>query len=497
MKKSDTAIPDLSKATKPSPAFIGIKLVKFAYSYFKSTFYIWILWALNPEQVTGLLLLIATLGLVGISAVSAIIEYYHFDFSLTPEQLEIRSGIFNRKEQSIPFQKVQQIHISEDILHRFFGLVKIKIETAGSKAEEGLILALKPTLAAAIKSSIESRAELLGGTDETTAENEAQALWELTTKDLFRIGITRNHPRSALILLGFAIGFLDDITQLFPGYISQDWQERLDTLMEWHFLPTLYVFVSLMTVSIAATLVITFFRHYKQRLIIDSDRWIIRSGLIARQEWIIPLRKIHELSFNENPFQQWVGIGQIGIKTASSEEVGDKQKVSLPGLTRSHYEQLVKLVAPAHIQDEIVQEYKPHQSFRWRTWILLGVIPTLLLLLVPYATIGLRLLISGSYMALSYWFSGKLYESYKLTEAHSQLLIRKGYGWHSIRWTLWGKLQAAQMSRNLYEQRKNLGSIILNHGAGTLSFPFLVKKQAVDILNRALYRIELDDKDRI
>ena len=163
------------------PAFIGIKLVKFAYSYFKSTFYIWILWALNPEQVTGLLLLIATLGIIGISAASALIEYYHFDFSLTPEQLEIRSGIFNRKEQSIPFQKVQQIHISEDILHRFFGLVKIKIETAGSKAEEGLILALKPTLAAAIKSSIESRAELLGGTDETTAENEAQALWELTT----------------------------------------------------------------------------------------------------------------------------------------------------------------------------------------------------------------------------------------------------------------------------------------------------------------------------
>src|SRR5690606_41338100 len=47
--------------------------------------------------------------------------------------LHIEYGLFVRKQRFVPFERIQSIHMTEGILHRLFGVVKLEIETAGGK----------------------------------------------------------------------------------------------------------------------------------------------------------------------------------------------------------------------------------------------------------------------------------------------------------------------------------------------------------------------------
>src|SRR5690606_18797558 len=43
----------------------------------------------------------------------------------------IEQGVFLRKKRYIPFERIQSISISQGIVQRIFGLVKLNVETAG------------------------------------------------------------------------------------------------------------------------------------------------------------------------------------------------------------------------------------------------------------------------------------------------------------------------------------------------------------------------------
>ena len=39
------------------------------------------------------------------------------------------------KKRYIPFERIQSLNYNEGVFHRIFGLVKVQVETAGSKGE--------------------------------------------------------------------------------------------------------------------------------------------------------------------------------------------------------------------------------------------------------------------------------------------------------------------------------------------------------------------------
>src|SRR5690606_33411208 len=49
-------------------------------------------------------------------------------------ELRIEHGLFVKKKRYIPFERIQSVDYTEGIFHRPFGLVKVKIETAGNSS---------------------------------------------------------------------------------------------------------------------------------------------------------------------------------------------------------------------------------------------------------------------------------------------------------------------------------------------------------------------------
>lgn len=490
MKKSEPV--DLSIPRRPAIAFLAINLVRFTWRFVRQIWPLLVLYLIDPGQVAGIFLILAVVVVIGISAVSSILAFYHFDYCIADNALSIRSGVVKRVEQSIPFERIQSVQIEEPAVHRLFSVVRFKIETAGSKEEEGLIEALEPHIAEQLKTAIETERKAILKTKDPELEEEKAAITEdiinqLSIAQLIKIGIARNHLRTALILLGLTLGFLDNITEFFPEAWTSEWGQQLQALFQWNPVIIASLFAVFIIVSTIITLVTTFFLYYNQRFIVKGDYWIIRSGLVSRREWNVPLKKVQEIAFSQNPMQSAFSFGELRIKTASADEIGDDQLIVLPGVEHQFYTKLIQI----HSGEETIEnQFTPVYVYRWRLWFFWGIIPALLILAVPFSTLTVKAAVAIAYVILSYFWTGAVYKNYRLSEGAKSVRIVKGYGWWSDRWVLWHKSQALQLSQGVYEQRKNLATLGVSHGAGTVYFPFMNRSEVTDIVNRGLYRID-------
>jgi len=64
------------------------------------------------------------------SYIWAWLEYKNFVYIIKYEELVIRSGIFRKRHNSIPYNKIRNVQRLQNILERIFGLCTISVETA-------------------------------------------------------------------------------------------------------------------------------------------------------------------------------------------------------------------------------------------------------------------------------------------------------------------------------------------------------------------------------
>ena len=76
--------------------------------------------------------LFGSIGAVVLIFVFGILAWYRFTYRIEQGELRIEYGLIVRKKRYIPFERIQSLDLSEGILQRLFGLVKVKVETAGS-----------------------------------------------------------------------------------------------------------------------------------------------------------------------------------------------------------------------------------------------------------------------------------------------------------------------------------------------------------------------------
>jgi len=66
------------------------------------------------------------------------IDYRMRWYLLDENSLRIREGVFDIKEMTVTFSKVQSLYVTQGPLQKFFGIADIKIETAGGRLKTGI-----------------------------------------------------------------------------------------------------------------------------------------------------------------------------------------------------------------------------------------------------------------------------------------------------------------------------------------------------------------------
>ncbi|WP_280768167.1 PH domain-containing protein [Salipaludibacillus daqingensis] len=88
------------------------------------------------------------------------ISWWKFHYFLKEDELQIKQGLIFRKNRFIRKDRIQSIDINAKLIQRMFGLVEVRIETAGGGSEpEFRIVALKKQEALAIKKHLLTKYE--------------------------------------------------------------------------------------------------------------------------------------------------------------------------------------------------------------------------------------------------------------------------------------------------------------------------------------------------
>lgn len=109
---------------------------------------------------------------VGIS----LLRWFTTRYQITPERVQLRTGLFRRRTVSTPADRVRTVDITAHALHRVLGLAKVAIGTGVSdRKREGLVLDGLPTAAArSLRSELLHRADRL---NTGPARADADAAW--------------------------------------------------------------------------------------------------------------------------------------------------------------------------------------------------------------------------------------------------------------------------------------------------------------------------------
>ena len=89
------------------------------------------------------------LGFVVLIALFAYIKYYYFKYKFDFEKsaFVVHKGFLEKTNLSIPFEKIQQININQNLIHKLFNLYEVQMDTAGSSSTEVDIKAVSKSVA--------------------------------------------------------------------------------------------------------------------------------------------------------------------------------------------------------------------------------------------------------------------------------------------------------------------------------------------------------------
>src|SRR5918995_1611308 len=240
----------------------------------------------------GFSLWTVTLFLLGLLVVAALAALWGFlswratTYTVTGNSFRLRQGVFQKNERTIPLEHVQSVDIVQGIIQRAFGVVEVRIETAGGGASEpdASLAALDRDAAQTLRREIEgSRRE---SSEETTGPT---ILRRLSTRDLLLAGL----------------------------------------LLAW-------------LLAIAGT-VLAYSGFTLSR---EGDFLYIKRGLLERREATIPLSRIQAVRISEGVLRQPFGLASLRVESAGYGEDAGVSTTLFPLLPRGEAHALLLRAAP-------------------------------------------------------------------------------------------------------------------------------------------------------
>ena len=431
-------------------------------------------------------------------------QYRNFTFQVNDEALVIHKGVLFTERIVIDIDRIQSIHITENLVQRILGLVGLKVDTAGSKGSELEIPALERKKANALKdllylkkgvptSQPEGSAD--ANTDRTVSREKptGKVLVRLGIKDLLLVGITENHLRTAVIALAFVFGTLSQYQKVIEEYI----QGPVDAYAEQAIQSGLKVLLSLIVlfavVSVLLSVFRTALRFYDLRAVLRSDAVEISTGLIKRNSFRVPIRKIQYVSWESNPLRRWAGFESAVLKPSSSvdESTNKNQRIEIPALRIRESAVLAEGLFPGFTIPEYTLAASPMAYARIIALIgALMLVPAFLAVFYSFGIWSAALLTALPVLA---WLGYMYGRTVRVHFDSGHLVVHKG--WFFIRKKVLPtyKIQALSIHENIFIARRNLCHLRMYTAAGEVSVRYLPAADTRKLYDYLLYCVEKNE----
>ncbi len=292
----------------------------------------------------GIYYLIAVVGGLVLVLLMGILTWYRFTYRVEEGELRIEHGLFVRKKRYIPFERIQSVDVSEGILQRPFGLVKVKVETAGgsrSEDAEAVLTAIHKEEANQIHELIMSakKANFEKLPQKEAAEDQEAHLYTLPFGELLLLASTSG---GVGVVISAVIAFFFQFEQMIP--YERVYQEVEGIISNGIIFMSIIVFLGFILawfISVIGTMLK--YANFTLKKV-DQDL-IITRGLLEKRQITIPLNRIQAIRISENILRQPLGRASVYIESAGGSALNEEgSKVLVLPLIKN--EQIAKSLEP-------------------------------------------------------------------------------------------------------------------------------------------------------
>ncbi|RNF38589.1 PH domain-containing protein [Planococcus salinus] len=407
--------------------------------------------------------------------IAGIIKWKRFVYWFEDGELRIEYGLFVKKKRYIPFDRIQSLNYTEGIFHRPFGLVKVKVETAGSgkmgEAEAELTAISREdadrieTEMEAAKRGFREPASAVEHPSEEQAEipeekKDARMVYRMNMRSLLILATTSGGI--GVVLSAVAV-FFSQFSELIPYDAIYE-----EVMVLWRFgalIVALLVFIGL-AIAWVISVILTVLANYQFTIYTDEDHIYITRGLLEKKRVSVPFKRIQGVQVSQNPLRELFGYATVTVESAGGS-IGDKdEKIRLFPLVKK--KDMIPIVAELFPETNWTPEMTkaPKRSLRFFYRLdFLWMIPLIGVLSYFFFPLGLlSLLIVPIVLALAVWQHRTM--GYALIGKQLTMEFR-GISKHTF-FMMKKRIQAIEVTQSYFQRRKDVASIQATIKSGML-----------------------------
>ena len=453
------------------------------------------------NALLGIALMLA--GVIGV----AILRYLFFRYRIEESSILIRDGILRKKQLDIKFDRIQAINTEQNLLYRPFGLVNVRLDTAGSSTQEGYLPAISRKLAEDLEARLENHARAKPEVDEVDeealelVEGERRTLLSYDARDLIVIGLTSNR---ALVLLAVIAPFLDQLFQAFGERAAldaaPDSAQRIVTGDIPNVLGTVVLVALLIAIGlILASLIGAVLRYFRFHLVADAQRFRSVGGLLTRHEHSVRFTKIQSLHLYQNVMQRLFRVYRLSMRQAASGKESSRKSFALPMLRPTRLSAVTETALGDEYSDVDLDpgttDYAPVHRHYLRSHLLIrGVLPSLAFAVIAAPALQWLALLALLWVPLM-WINFRLrYSKLGVRLRREGLSVRSGFlGWR-VAACLYRKVQRVTIRQSPFQRRRGLATVKLYLASGVIRVPFVNLEDAARLRDYILFCVETDSR---
>ena len=450
--------------------------------------------------------------LVILQFVFSYLSYKKFRFSIQENAFHLDHGVIKLSHVEIPFERIQNINLQQNILQQVFNVVGFEIETAGEGTAEIKIKALDKEFASALKSKlIEEKEKLISDENESTADNDSNytstsvsesqsdsLLFQLDFKTLIKVGVSSNLFRGVGLLLAFFAYLynfiMDFISQIYDVNLEEDFKNRIPETVTF----ISFLILAIIIIGFLITVMTTVFKYFDLKIFKNQQNYEVEYGLFKRINKVIKKAKTQIFEIRANPVKNIFKIKSVYVSQASSHQLTEKQKIGLVGLSNENinllFSSLFQMDYKALNYDIVQSQNRLFFRYFYRSlffilllstaayflyfnWISISALSLIFLILIYISILKVKKSNIGLNQDLISIRKGSIDTKFKIVEIY--------------------KLQSVKLSRNIFQRYNGHADLVVETASGSITVEYLKLEQARELLNYLIFKIESINKDWI
>ncbi len=294
-----------------------------------------------------------------LASVITIVQFWFYHYWLEEDRLVVKEGILFKSLRQVPYERIQNLNIEKNILHRLFNVATLQVESASGAKPEAVIRVISDQQVAYIQRVIKERAkgsvEKGEQTQDATVDkpigpDDALPLYQMSNQDVTTFGFISHR---ALLPIGIVASVLSqndyyrnkffNVVEKFVGQLQiERW-----AITEWLLYGLGFTLLTLITIWLSSIL-LAFLKLYQFNLSRQGNNLLAQMGLLTKITANIPIKRIQLLKIKHSPLHRY--FKKVSVKMETAGGVTEKSGITMswiaPLISRPDAQNLVTSIQP-------------------------------------------------------------------------------------------------------------------------------------------------------